>query len=96
MEYTFLAIVSVAAAVIVDRRLKTELLRKPLFYLFLAVIAGFKLLVNGFLTSKMIVQYDPAHYMGIRIGSIPAEDFLFGFSMITIAVSLWEYFRKRG
>jgi lycopene cyclase domain-containing protein len=95
MEYTFLAIVSVAAAVIVDWRLKTGLLKKPLFYLFLAVIAGFKLLVNGFLTSSMIVQYNPAHYMGLRIGSIPVEDFLFGFSMITIAVSLWEYFRRK-
>lgn len=96
MEYTFLAVVSVAVAVIVDRRLKTVLLKKPLFYLFLAVIAGFKLLVNGFLTSKMIVQYNPAHYMGVRIGSIPVEDFLFGFSMVTIAVSVWEYYRKRG
>jgi len=95
MEYTFLAVVSVAVAVIVDRRLKTALLRKPLFYLFLAVIAGFKLLVNGFLTSKMIVQYNPAHYMGVRIGSIPVEDFLFGFSMVTIAVSVWEYFRRK-
>lgn len=91
-----MAVLSVAVAVIVDRRLKTKLLRNPLFYFFLLVIAGFKLLVNGFLTSSMIVQYDPAHYMGIRVITIPVEDFLFGFSMVTIAVSIWEYFRKGG
>lgn len=96
MEYTFLAVVSVAVAVIIDRRLKTDVLKKPLFYLFLAIIAGFKLIVNGFLTSSMIVKYNPSYYSGVRIGSIPVEDFLFGFSMVTIAISLWEYFRKRG
>lgn len=94
-EYTILAVISVIAAVLVDRKLNTKLLVDPLYYFFLVIIAGFKLAVNGFLTSAMIVRYNPAYYLGVRIGSIPVEDFLFGFSMVTIAVSLWEYFRRR-
>ncbi len=94
-EYTLLALISVFAAIYADTVLKTRLLKNPLFYFFLLVITGFKLLVNGALTSKMIVQYDPAYYLGLRIGSIPVEDFLFGFSMVVLTVVFWEYFRRR-
>jgi len=93
-EYTLLSLISVFAAIYADTALKTRLLKNPLFYLFLLVIAGFKLLVNGALTSKMIVQYDPAYYLGLRIGSIPVEDFLFGFSMVVLTVVFWEYFKR--
>ena len=85
---------SVLVAVIVDRKLGTGLLRNKFYYLFLAIIALFKLLVNGYLTSSMIVVYNPAYYLGLRIGSIPVEDFMFGFSMVTLAVSLWEYLKE--
>jgi lycopene cyclase domain-containing protein len=92
-EYTVLAAISVLAVIWLDNILKTGLLRNKLFYLFLLVIAGFKFLVNGFLTGKNIVVYNPKYFLGFRLGTIPVEDFLFGFSMVTAAVIFWEYFK---
>ena len=94
-EYTLLAIASVFATVIIDRMIKTRLLIRPEFYIYLAVIMFFKLLVNGFLTGKNIVMYDPRFFLGLRIGSIPLEDFFFGFSMITLTIIFWEHFKEK-
>lgn len=94
-EYTFLAIASVFCAVFLDRAAKINLLKRTDFYIFLAVILGFKFLVNGYLTACGIVRYNPRFFLGIRIGSIPLEDFLFGFSMVTMSIVFWEYFKAR-
>ncbi|MBM3244500.1 MAG: lycopene cyclase domain-containing protein [Candidatus Omnitrophica bacterium] len=91
-EYTFIAAASVFIAVFLDARLKTSLFRKPLFYLFLFVIFLFKLLVNGYLTGNDIVMYNPYMILNFRVGSIPIEDFLFGFSMVSMSIIFWEYF----
>jgi lycopene cyclase domain-containing protein len=88
-EYTILAIISVVLSVYFDRKLKTNLLQKKEFWLFLIIIAGFKLLVNGYLTAH-IVRYNPNYFLGFRIGTIPLEDFVFGFSMIMCACITWE------
>ena len=94
-EYTILAACSVLIIVFLDLRSGARLLRRPAYYLFLAVILGFKLLVNGYLTGRGIVLYDPRFFLGARIGSIPFEDFLFGFSMVTLTIMLWERLKKR-
>jgi lycopene cyclase domain-containing protein len=94
-EYTLIAVISVIVTIILDKIAGTGLLRQRFFYLFLAIIAGFKFAVNGFLTGAGIVLYDPRYYLGIRLGSIPLEDFLFGFSMVTIGVIAWEWMKRK-
>jgi len=91
-EYTLIAAASVFIAVFLDSRLKTFLFKKPLFYLFLFVIFLFKLLVNGYLTGKDIFMYNPYMILNFRVGSIPIEDFLFGFSMVSMSIIFWEYY----
>jgi lycopene cyclase domain-containing protein len=93
-EYTLLAALSVLVTIMLDHQSGIRILRQKLYYAFFAVIIGFKLLVNGYLT-RHIVMYNPQFFMGIRIGTIPLEDFLFGFSMVTISIVCWEYFKKR-
>ncbi len=93
-EYTLLAAVSVLITLIIDRRMQTFILSKGLFWVFIVIIIFFKFLVNGYLTSSGIVLYNPNSYLGIRLGSIPLEDFLFGFSMVTLGIIFWEYFKK--
>lgn len=93
-EYTLIALASVVAIIIVDKSTKINILKNKLFYLFLAVIFFFKLLVNGYLTKTNIVMYNPKYFLGLRLGSIPLEDFLFGFSMVTLAIIFWEFFKK--
>jgi lycopene cyclase domain-containing protein len=87
--YTFLSILSVFTAIILDRITKTNLLKNKKYYLFLVLIIFFKLLVNGALTAQ-IVMYDPVQITGLRIMTIPLEDFGFGFAMVMCAVIVWE------
>jgi lycopene cyclase domain-containing protein len=94
-EYTIIAVISVLAAVLLDRLSGIGILRKKEYYIFLPVILFFKLLVNGYLTGYEVVIYNSKYFMGIRLGSIPVEDFLFGFSMITMSVIFWEYFKDK-
>ncbi|UCC94609.1 MAG: lycopene cyclase domain-containing protein [Candidatus Omnitrophota bacterium] len=92
-EYTFLAAFSVLITLLLDKKSRVGVLKRKEYYIFLFIIFLFKLLVNGYLTGKSIVMYNPRFFLGLRIGSIPLEDFLFGFSMVTMTVIFWEYFK---
>ena len=94
-EYTILAFISVIATLLLDRFSGIRVLRKKEFWLLLFIIFLFKLLVNGYLTGQNIVIYSPHFFLGIRLGTIPIEDFLFGFSMVTMTIILWEYFKGK-
>ena len=94
-EYTLLSIISVFLALFLDRVSRIRILKRAEYYIFLLVIIIFKFLVNGHLTGKKIVLYEPRFFLGIRLGSIPLEDFLFGFSMVTIAIITWEFFKSK-
>ncbi len=94
-EYTLLAVFSLLITIFLDRLTKVRILRNKIFYFFIVVILVFKFLVNGYLTSTKIVMYNPKFFMGLRAGSIPFEDFIFGFSMVTISIIFWEFFKKR-
>jgi len=95
-EYTALAIASVIMTLAIDRAAGAGVFRRKEFYLFLLAMAFFKFLVNGFLTGRQIVLYNPEFFSGFRLGSIPVEDFLFGFSMVSLTIIFWESFKKRG
>ena len=94
-EYTLLALISVLAAIFLDRGSAVNLLKRGEFYIFLLIIFFFKLLVNGYLTASPVVIYNPRFFLGFRLGTIPLEDFLFGFSMVTMTLIFWEYFKQR-
>jgi lycopene cyclase domain-containing protein len=95
MEYT---IASAAAALIVvgiDHALGVRIIRRRSYWIFLAVMAVFKLIVNGYLTWRPIVEYGPRHFLGVRLWTIPLEDFVYGFGLITLTITLWEYLNGR-
>jgi lycopene cyclase domain-containing protein len=94
-EYTILALLFTAAPFLLDKVCAAGIFKQKIFYLFLALIFFFKLLVNGYLTSTEIFVYNPKFYLGLRLGSISLEDFLFAFSMQATTIILWEYFKKQ-
>jgi lycopene cyclase domain-containing protein len=57
------------------------------------------LLCNGLLTGsglrEPIVYYNPSQIIGLRIFSIPVEDFVYSFSLQLLNVYLFEYFKGR-
>ncbi|KPK97636.1 MAG: hypothetical protein AMJ95_08125 [Omnitrophica WOR_2 bacterium SM23_72] len=94
-EYTILASISVLVTLLLDEVTGIRILKRKEFYVFLFIIFLFKFLVNGFLTGKNIVMYHPAYFLGLKLTSIPLEDFLFGFSMVTMTIIFWEVFKER-
>lgn len=93
-EYTLISVAAAVLTVLIARKSASRLFERREFYIFLLIIVFFKLLVNGYLTSRLIVIYNPRFFLNVRIGSIPVEDFLFGFSMVTMTIVLWEHFKR--
>ncbi len=90
MGYTQLAIVAVVIAIAFDLSLfNTQLLKRKVFWTSYAIILGFQLLTNWWLTSRNIVMYSPEAIIGIRIASAPIEDLLFGFALVLGVLSNW-------
>lgn len=94
-EYTILTSISVVIVIALDFYLKTGLLKKRLFWLFHIFVALMNLLTNGYLTGRPIVLYGEEFYLGIRITTIPIEDFFYGFSLITLNIILFEYYQNK-
>jgi lycopene cyclase domain-containing protein len=92
-EYTLLAVLSVVATVAVEVLwLRTGIFRRSQYWIAMAIVYFFHVLVDGWLTklSAPIVIYDPGQITGVRVPwDIPVEDYLFGFSMITLTLMLW-------
>ena len=97
MTYTVAALLGVAGALIVDLFvLRTQLVRKVVFWSTYPIIIAFQLLSNGILTGRRIVIYDPAAIVGWRLVHAPVEDLLFGFAMILLTLSVWVWLGRRG
>ena len=91
-EYTLAAAGGVVATVLLELLvLRTGLFRDPRYWVALAVVACFQLLVNGVLTCPPIVSYDAAQIPGPRIACAPIEDLAFGFAMVTTTIALWRH-----
>ncbi|GAB3993164.1 lycopene cyclase domain-containing protein [Nocardioides marmoraquaticus] len=94
-EYTLLAALSVPAVVALEVLwLRTGIFRRLQYWLAMAIVLGFQVPVDGWLTklSDPIVLYDDAQTLGVRAPwDIPVEDFAFGFSMVTLALLVWVH-----
>jgi lycopene cyclase domain-containing protein len=90
VTYTQLAISAVVIVIILDLFvIKTGLLKRKVFWTSYAIIVGFQLLTNWWLTSRNIVMYSPDAILGLRIASAPVEDLLFGFALVVGVLVNW-------
>lgn len=93
--YTFVVCFSAIAAIsanLIFTKLGIieDLFSKSEYWLFLAFsFIGF-LIVNYILTSLPIVEYNPADFSQIRILTIPLEDFVYNFSLLTLYLIFYE------
>lgn len=93
-EYTVAAVGAVAAVLVLELAvLRTGLFGRIAFWVTITVCLAFQVLVDGWLTKRAdpIVRYRESATIGVRFPwSIPVEDFLFGFALLTLVLLLWE------
>lgn len=69
------------------------------FYLTYIVSCIPFLLVNGVLTGGFtngpVVMYNPDEYFGVRVGTVPVDDFAYSFLMLLANITLFEAFSKK-
>jgi lycopene cyclase domain-containing protein len=96
VTYSALAVTAVVAVLVVDLAvLRTRLVTRRVFWVAYAIVIAFQLLVNGLLTGRGVVRYDPATIWGPRIAHAPVEDLLFGFALVTLTLASWAAVNRR-
>ncbi len=105
MTYTALTVVSIIAAVAVDRWVaRTRLTSTTTWWSAYGIIVFFQLLTNGWLTGRGIVRYDPDTILGSgqvtllgdgRIVFAPVEDLAFGFALVLFSCVAWTWLGRR-
>ena len=71
---------------------RTGLFRTRTYWVSMAIVFFFQALVDGWLTklSAPVVVYDRGQFSGVRFPfSIPIEDFVYGFALVTLTLLLW-------
>lgn len=91
--YTFTVLLSSGVFMISAGIFYTGLLQSGLYWIFILLMHLPFMLVNYLLTSMPVVVYNPAAITGIRILTIPVEDFFYSFSMLSFY--LWAYLLVR-
>jgi lycopene cyclase domain-containing protein len=96
MTYTTAVAIGVIGALGLDLALlRTRLVLGRVFWLSYLIIVGFQLAVNGVLTSRGVVRYDPAAILGWRVVYAPVEDLVFGFSLVLTTLAIWVWWERR-
>lgn len=97
MTYTQLCLVAIPLVVIFDLFVtRSRILTRKSFWNAYGILLFFQLLTNWWLTSRGILTYSSDAITGFRIAAAPAEDLLFGFSMIVMTISLWMFWGRKG
>jgi lycopene cyclase domain-containing protein len=96
MIYSDIALDAVMVAVLLDLFIvRSKMMTRGIFWLTYALILPFQLLTNWWLTANKIVMYSDDEIIGRRLAGAPVEDLLFGFSLILLTLSLWEFFNQK-
>lgn len=93
-EYTGLVLIALGLVALLDWRLKTNIFIQLRTIQYLAISALAMLIFNGYLTWRPVVIYGAAYQLGIRIFTIPIEDFGFGYALILLCTILYEKLKR--
>lgn len=111
MTYTMLAALGLVASIIIDLTvLRTQLVRRRVFWMSYAIIVFFQLITNAMFTGPGIVRYDgeailggdsptsgPPPFIGDgRLAFAPIEDLGFGFALVLLTLSCWIALGRAG
>jgi lycopene cyclase domain-containing protein len=97
MTYTELALTMTVIAILFDLFItRSKVVTRKSFWNAYAIMLFFQLITNWWLTSRGILTYNEDVIVGRRLAAAPIEDLFFGFAMITMTISLWIFWGRRG
>jgi lycopene cyclase domain-containing protein len=71
------------------------ILRRRSAWIAFGAFLAFTVVFDALLTGLPIVTYGAAHLSGIRLGTTPVEDYLYGQALCLTAISTYEIARRR-
>lgn len=96
--YTSVTFISTGSFLLFHRFVLRAAYMGRFYLMYLVTLIPF-FIVNGLLTgsfiSEEIVYYDNAQNLGIRLGTIPVEDMVYGLLMLLMNVTWFEYLKNR-
>ena len=105
LGYTLFCVVALGLTLGLEALLRTGIFRDRRFWIAMAIVGFFQVLVDGWLTCRPVVTYAEEQFSGIRMGcppsalfsagGMPLEDLLFGFAMISQALMWWVFYGHR-
>ena len=93
-DYFWWAVISVGLVLGLDLKLGTNLVKRRIFWIFQFIIVGITTVVDNFI-SGWAVHYDTTRLLGFLVGNTPLENYIFGFSLLTLNLILFELWKKR-
>lgn len=72
----------------------SALVRRRAWWYWNGAILALFLICNTFLTAVPIVTYDTSAATGVRIGTIPVEDFLYNFSLLNLLLMVYVHAKR--
>jgi lycopene cyclase domain-containing protein len=92
--YTGLVFSAIALAVLLDWMTGSRILAYKHALVYFGILAGLILVFNGYLTARPVVLYGESFQLGIRIITIPVEDFLYGLSHILMCTTVFQALKR--
>ncbi len=94
--YTLVASLFGLTFIIIQLLIRSDRTYLSLFYISFLISFIPKFIVNGILTSLPVVSYNDLENLGIRIYTIPLDDFIYFFGLFIMNITLYERFKKSG
>jgi lycopene cyclase domain-containing protein len=92
--YPTLAVAAALAVVVAELVwFRSGLFRQPAYWVAMAIVLGFMVVVDGWLTklSAPVVVYDDADTSGLRpVWDILAEEYAYAFALLTLVILVWD------
>jgi small toxic polypeptide LdrA/B/C/D len=92
-EYTLAAFAWLAGALVLAG--VAGILRRRSTWIAFGAFLAFTVVFDAVLTGLPIVVYGSAHVSGIRLGTTPVEDYLYGQALCLTAIAAYEIARRR-
>jgi lycopene cyclase domain-containing protein len=89
--YTFTVLALCAFSLVATSVVKPTILRSSNHWIFLAITYVPFILLNSALTSAPVVIYNPRAIWGLRIATIPIEDFFYSYALLSINFLIYQF-----